>query len=287
MCKIGLVLEGGAMRGIYTAGVLDYFMKKELYLPYVIGVSAGACQACSYISKQKGRSKHVGLDYVNDPRYLSYRNLLKEGSIFGFDFMFNDIANELIPFDYSAFDKSEQEFAIGVTNCITGEPEYFYKSENEYGKMFEVCQASSSMPLVAKESVIDGKAFMDGGISDSIPIKRAIEDGYHKNIIVLTRNEGYRKQRSKFSVNVAKLKYSNYKGLVKAMENRHENYNKTMDMIEELEKNRKVFVIRPTEPVTVKRIEKNRRKLFEFYKEGYMDAKNCYNKLESWMKSNI
>lgn len=284
MQKIGLILEGGAMRGIYTAGVLDYFMKQNLYFPYVIGVSAGACQACSYLSRQKGRNKRVTMEFIGDPRYLSYRNLIKQGGVFGLDFMFHDIAEKLIPFDFSAFEASEQEFVIGVTNCVTGEPEYYYKSQNQVGKMFQACTASSSMPLVAKEVVMDGKAFMDGGISDAIPVRKALEDGCDKVVVVLTRNQGYRKKISHASIRLARLRYPNYSGMVEKLKKRAEIYNDTIEYVEKMEQEGRAFLIRPSQPVIVSRTERNKKRLFDFYKEGYVDAKNNFEKMRKWME---
>lgn len=284
MKKLGLVLEGGAMRGVYTAGVLDYFTANHFYTDYVIGVSAGACQACSYLSRQKGRNKRVNLEYINDPRYLSFRNLIKTGGVFGFEFMFHDIAEKLIPFDFDTFEKSKEEFVIGVTNCVTGEAEYYYKSNTPAKKMFDVCAASSCMPLISKEVVIDGKAFMDGGTSDSIPINRAIEDGCEKNIVVLTRNSGYRKKPYKPAEALAGVRYRNFKGLQRAMRDRHIHYNETLEQIEKLEKQEKVFIIRPSKTVTVGRMERDKKKLFELYKQGYLDAKGCFQDMKEWIK---
>lgn len=286
MSKIGLVLEGGAMRGIYTAGVLDFFLKKNIEVDYISAVSAGACQAFSYISKQIGRNKKTTLTYINDHRYLSYKNLIKYGSIFGFDFMFGEVCKSLVPFDYDTFESSNTEFAIGATNCITGEAEYFYKSQCDTEKMFEVCKASSSMPLISNEVIIDGKAFLDGGISESIPIMRALADGCDKTIIILTRNLGYRKIPSRGSLKVSKGVYKNYKGLLRALENRYKVYNKTIEYIEKLEKEGKVFIIRPSMPIVVGRMEKNKNKLFNFYKEGYFDAEKSFEGLLKFIKNN-
>lgn len=283
MKKIGLVLEGGAMRGIYTAGVLDFFMKQNQYFPYVIGVSAGACQACSYISHQKGRNRRVSMEFIHDRRYISYRNWIKNGELFGLDFMFHDIAEKLIPFDFTTFASSPQEFVVGTTNCITGETEYFYKSQNDCKTMFRACTASSSMPLVSKEIILNGKVYMDGGISDSIPVKKAFADGCEKVVVVLTRNKGYRKKPSSTSVELARLRYPNYPGLIKKIKDRYQDYNRISEELETMEQEKKVFLIRPSRPVVVKRVERNKKKLLNFYKEGFLDAKNCYSDLLSWI----
>ena len=217
MKKIGIVLEGGGMRGIYTAGVLDFFINKNIYFPYVIGVSAGACHALNYLSGQKGRDKDIALKFLGDKRYLSFRNLIRTGEIFGFDFIFGELSEKLLPFDYKAFEKSKQELVVGVTNCITGQCEYFYKSKTSTYEILKVVRASSSLPFISKEVIINGKAYMDGGISSSIPLKKAIDDGCEYNIVVLTRNKGYRKKPSKLTRNLSKLKYRNFRGLSKAV----------------------------------------------------------------------
>lgn len=280
MNKVGLVLEGGGMRGLYTAGILDFFMEKDLYFPYVIGVSAGACNAASYISKQKERSKRINIDYVKNPRYLSYRNLVKEKSIFGMDFLFNEIPNKLEPFDYTTFHSSEQRFIIGTTDCETGNSLYFDK--NKCKDILGVLRASSSIPLLSPVVEVEGKKLLDGGVADSIPIKKAIEDGFKRNIIILTRNKEYRKKPYKFKLFV-KRSYSKYPKLVDKIFNRYKIYNNTLDYIEELENKYKAFVIRPSKPLKVDRLEKNPEKLKELYKMGYEDAKNLYFKMKEWI----
>lgn len=283
--KVGLVLEGGAMRGLYTAGVLDFLLKKDISLPYIAAVSAGACQAFSYISKQRGRNKKVTMDYIADSRYLSMRNVIKEGGPFGFSFMFGDIVRELVPFDFETFEQSEQELAIGATNCITGEIQYFYKSKTTTEELFKACTASSSMPLAAKEVVINKIPYLDGGVADSIPIQKAIEDGYHKNIIILTRNKGYYKEPAHYSLLLARAKYKNYIGLLKALQYRHKKYNDTINFVEKLEADGKAIIIRPSTPVVVKRLEKDKKKLLDFYKQGYFDIKSNYERIKDFIKN--
>lgn len=285
MEKIGLVLEGGAMRGVYTAGVLDYLMKKELYFPYCIGVSAGACQAFSYISGQKGRNREITRRYIRDPRYLSYRNLLLHGGFFGFDFIFGDVAKKLLPFDAEAFQRSPQEFVIGVTDCKTGRAEYYRKSEASVEKMYAVCEASSSMPLAAKPVHLDGRVFMDGGVSDSIPVRQALLDGCDRVVCVLTRNRGYRKKPAGASLRLAKRAYPMFPGLLASMEMRYQVYNDTIALLEKMEQAGRAFLIRPQEAVHVRRIEKNPKKLFAFYREGFLDTRDCYQNLKKWLKN--
>ena len=282
MDEVGLVLEGGGMRGVYTAGVLEFLMEKDLYFPYVIGVSAGACNACSYISRQKGRNKNVTIGYVNDPRYLSYRNFWKEKSLFGMDFIFDEIPTRLDPFDLESFLQSKQRFIIGTTDVYTGKPVYFEKDAGE--DILQVVRASSSLPFAAPTVRIKDYDLLDGGVSDPIPVRKSMNDGNNKHVIVLTRNQNYRKTPFKYK-RLAKWKYPEYQGLVEAMENRHKVYNETLELIDQLENERKAFVIRPTQPIAVKRMEKDQSRLEGLYIQGYEDAKANYSNLVQWIEN--
>ncbi|MDL2248315.1 patatin family protein [Tyzzerella sp. OttesenSCG-928-J15] len=277
----GLVLEGGGLRGVYTAGVLDFFMDNNFYAPYCIGVSAGACHIFSYLSRQRGRGFKVTTDYINDPRYLSVRSLLFKGEIFGMDFMFDEIPKKLIPFDYDTFESAAEEFIIGVTNCISGKAEYF--SNKEGHDMFLMGRASSSLPVLSKAVDLYGTPYLDGGIADPIPIKKAEADGFEKNIVILTRNAEYRKSESKYTVKVMERVYKKYPELAKSYSRRAAMYNNTLEYIERLEKEGKVFIIRPLKPVSVGRTEKDMTKLKALYNEGYDEAKALWPKLEAWL----
>ena len=276
MSKIGLILEGGGMRGIYTAGVLDFFIHKNIEVDLVVGVSAGGCHAASYLSKQYKRAFHSNVDYLNDKDYISFRNLIKNGSIFGMDLMFNKIPNELYPYDHEAFYNSKSKFTVVATNCETGKAEYFQL--NDMKKDITYLQASCSIPMFANIVEIDGYNLVDGGVSDSIPIEYAIKQGCNKNIVILTRDKTYRKNKVKF-LPFIKRKYKNYPKLVRAIENRHINYNKSLDLVKSLEEKNEVLVIRPKSPVKVSQIEKNKDKLIALYNDGYNDAKDAYEKI--------
>lgn len=282
MNNIGLVLEGGGMRGIYSAGVLDYFMDKQLYFPYVIGASAGACNGTSYLSRQQGRNKTVEIEYVNDSRYLGLKTLIKTKSIFGMDFVFGEIPTKLNPFDFQTFFNTPEKFYAVATDCETGKPVYYEKSQCNNEDLLTVIRASSSLPLFSPFVEFDEKKLLDGGITDSIPIKRAISDGYEKCVVVLTRNAGYRKQPHKFTT-IIRRKYRNYPNLVEAILNRYKMYNETLDFIEELEKQNKIFVIRPIEPINVSRVEKSKEKLIALYEQGYRESKECFERLSKWI----
>jgi predicted patatin/cPLA2 family phospholipase len=280
MKNTGLVLEGGGMRGTYTCGVLEYFMDKELYFNYIVGVSAGACNAVSYISKQKGRNEKISIGYVNDWRYMSFRNLIKNKSYFGMDFIFEEIPNKYVAFDYETFEKSQSKFVVGVTDCVTGKPMYLNKEDINNG--FHGLRATASLPLISPIVRFKGKELLDGGIAAPIPIYKSIEDGNKKHIVVLTRNKEYRKTPMSYP-GLMKIKYKKYPNLVNAMIDRHNVYNKTLEFLEEQEKAGKVLIIRPTKEVNVSRTEKDPEKLRELFKDGYEDAKRMHDKIVKFL----
>ena len=279
--NIGLVLEGGGMRGLYTCGALEFFMEKDLYFQYIIGVSAGACNAVSYISKQKGRNIKVNTGFLNNWRYMSLRNLLFEKSFFGMDFIFKEIPGKFVPFDYETFQNSPCEFLVGATDCKTGKAVYFNKDDIREG--FDVLRASSSLPVISPIVQFKGYELLDGGISDSIPIAKSIEDGNDKNVVILTRNKGYRKNPMKFG-KIIELKYKRYPLLIESIMNRYKRYNETLETIEELEGKGKVMVIRPSEQLKVDRIERNSAKLHELFKNGYEDGEKSYEIIQEFMR---
>lgn len=280
MIEAGLVVEGGGMRGVYAAGVLDFFMEKDLYFKNNYGVSAGACHLCSYLSKQHERAFRVNVNYLNDKRYCSLRSLIKTGDLFGAEMLYDIIPNQLDLFDYDTFNKNEANFYSVVTNINTGKPEYI--KINDLKKDIIYIRASSSLPLLARNVKIEDNEYLDGGISDSIPIKKAIDDGNQKNVVILTRDETYRKSKSPL-VPIMKMKYKKYPNLVNSISNRYIVYNQTLDFIKELEKSKDVFVIRPKKPVQIGRTEKNKEKLEALYKEGYNDAKDSYEELLKYL----
>ena len=281
MIEAGLVVEGGGMRGVYTAGVLDYFMEKNLYFDDCYGVSAGACHISSYVSKQIGRSIKVTLDYINDKRYCSVNSLIKTGDMFGVEMLYDIIPNKLELYDYDTFNKFKGNFYSVVTNCKTGKAEYIKIKDMK--KDIIAVRASSSLPLLSRIVEINGKEYLDGGITDSIPIKKSIKDGHKKNVVILTRDKTYRKSKPKF-LSFFKLKYKKYPNLVKAIENRYKMYNETLDFIEEEKAKNKVFIIQPKLPVKISRIEKDKDKLKELYNQGYEDAKELYEDLMKFLE---
>lgn len=276
-----LILEGGGMRSMYTAGVLDYFVKKDMFFEYNIGVSAGASMAASYLSRQFRRNHRVTTKYIKDKRYLSLSNYIRRKEVFGMDFVYHYIPTYLEPFDFEAFDKAEENFVVVTTDCETGEAVYFDKNEMK-GSLLTALEATSSLPLMANPVNYKGHTLLDGGIVDPIPVNKAMDDGYKKQVLILTRPQSYRKKQSRFS-KVFKLKA--YPKVNHLMEIRYKHYNKTLEWIETEEEKGNIFVIRPEDTLSVDRIEKDPKKLDALYKQGYEDAKKTYKKLKEYVEN--
>ena len=279
--KSGLILEGGGMRGVYTAGVLECFLENGLFPDYVIGVSAGACNAASYISRQPGRNRQVTIGYIKHPDYISVKNLFLKRELFGMNLIFNEIPNKLVPFDFNRFNQATEEFVIGTTDCLTGEPVYFNKSISSKD-ILTIIRASSSLPFMSRAIEYEGHLLMDGSISDPIPIRKALTDQVEKPIIVLTKEKGYRKSKSSFSKLTSSF-YKDFKGLGNALEHRYQLYNETLDFIEKLEEEKKAVVIRPSQTFNIGRIERNPEKLTLLYNQGYKDAMAYLNEISEWL----
>jgi len=277
--NVGLVLEGGGMRGLYTAGALEFFLDQGIEFSYVIGVSAGACNAASYISRQKGRNKIVNTAFLKDWRFAGMRNFIIKGSLFGMDFIFDEIPNSLVPFDYDTFYKSPAKFKIVATDCNTGMPVYFDKTD--FDRQLTVLRASSSLPLVSPMVNYRGLSLLDGGIADPVPIHRAVSDGCPVNVIILTRNRGYKKDPVRFPETLLyRAKYRQYPQLVRAIMKKHIIYNEAMNYIEDLEQKGKAVVIRPTRKLTVGRYEKNVGRLLDLHGQGYEDAAASFKSIQ-------
>ncbi|WP_078381159.1 patatin-like phospholipase family protein [Sutcliffiella halmapala] len=280
MINSGLVLEGGGLRGVYTAGVLEYFMEKELYFPYVIGVSAGACMAASYLSRQKGRNKKVNIDFVTDSRYLSYRNYFKTRQLFGMDFIFDEIPNKLVPYDYETFSNSMEQFVVVTTDCLSGEPVYYHMDEHREN-MLQLIRASSSLPFVAPSIPYEGRVLLDGGIIDPIPIKKAQLDGFKKNVVILTKPAGYKKKASRFS---SLIRYKEYPKISERIQTRYQIYNDTLAYLEAEKEKESVFIFQPSKPLAASRIERNKQRLTNLYELGWNDAKENYEALQRFLE---
>lgn len=263
----GLVLEGGAFRGLFTAGVLDALLEIGADFKYVVGVSAGATNAYSYISKQKGRNLEIMERFLDHKRYVGYGNLIRCKSIMDLDFVFDEIPNKHCIFDYNTFYDYDGKMLVGAFNIETGEVEYFDKDSLDDKNT--ILRASCAIPLMFPFAKINGKLYADGGLKDSIPIKKSIEDGNKKNIIVLTRNQGYIKEQSKANKLTYKLYKNKYPKLADVLNNRYLEYNSQVQLCESLERDGSAIIIRPTVKMDVSRFERDKNKLKEIYNNGY------------------
>lgn len=282
MKNIGLVLEGGGMRGLFTAGVLDLFLDKNIEFKYIVGVSAGSCNAVSYISKQYQRNLRINTHYLKDKRYFSLKNLFKTGSLFGMDMIFNVIPNQLDPLDFNAFNNSDCKMISISTNCETGKAEY-HEIKDIKNDLLPI-QATMSLPLISQIVEYEGKFLLDGGIVNPIPIKKSIDDGNFKNVIVLTQDINYIKPPIK-NISFIKRSYKKFPNLINAIEKRHIIYNQTTKFIKDLEAHEKAFVIRPEFPLNVKRLERNKSKLEALYKQGYEQALSQLESLNKFLNN--
>ena len=262
----GLVLEGGGLRGVFTCGVLDYFMDNGIRFPFTIGVSAGACNGLSYMSGQRGRAKASNIDLMEKYHYVGFKYLFTQKCIMDFKLLFEEFPEKIIPYDYDAYFSNPDRFVMVTTNCITGKAEYF-EEKTSSERVMDIVRASSSLPFVSPISYVDGIPMLDGGIADSIPVEYTMSQGYEKLVVVLTRNRGYRKKAG--SMPLAQAVYRKYPALQKALSERNAIYNRTMDLIERLEDEGRITVIRPLKPVDVSRMEKDTDKLRALYQEGY------------------
>ena len=278
--KTGLVLEGGGMRGSYTCGVLDAFLDHHIEFNGVIGVSAGACHGCSYVSGQRGRSFRITETYQHDPRYMGMRSLLTTGDLFNAKFTYHTIPEQLDPYDFKAFNETKTKLYAVCTNVESGEAEYFRMIRMEQD--VEYVRASASLPLLSRIVELDGKKLLDGGVCDSIPIRKFQSMGYARNIVVLTQYGGYRKQKSA-SLPLIRARYHAYPRFVEKMEDRHLRYNDTLDLLNEEEKKGNVLIIRPKKPVNISRLEKNVEKLQALYDEGYADTAGMIQDIRAFL----
>lgn len=278
--KKGLVLEGGGKRGIYTAGVLDIFMEQGISFDGVIGVSAGAIHGCSFVAEQIGRSIRYNLEYGNDYRFMSFLSWLLSGNMVNVKFCYHDLPEKLDPFDNDAFEKSPTNFYVVCSNVETGKPEYI-QCHNMTSEI-DFLRASASLPVVSRIVKAGGKKLLDGGICDSIPVKAFINMGYDKNVVILTRPKGYHKKPSSLQW-LTKLVYRKYPNFVEAVLKRHEMYNREIQEIENLEKEGKILVIRPSRVINISKMERDLQIVKDVYDLGRQDAENALEKIKAFL----
>ncbi|MCI8603394.1 MAG: patatin family protein [Ruminiclostridium sp.] len=284
MVDAALVLEGGSLRGLYTSGVLDYFIEKNIEFSCVIGVSAGSLTGANYISKQKYRSAKINILHSNSNKYFGIYQLLTKGNAFNFDYLFNSPINNIYPYDINATLTSKQRFLICATDCIAGSPVYFEDKSN-YEMMTNYLRASSSIPLLAKMININGTAYLDGGICEPIGIRKALQEKYKKIVVILTRDINYKKSKNSFIQSVIKVKYKKYPNLLDSLEKMNSTYNDLKETVDILEKKGDIFVIRPQKEVCIRRMEKRTRKLVELYFQGLEDAETNFKRMLEYLNS--
>lgn len=280
-CKQGLVLEGGAMRGMFTAGVLDVLMENGIEFHGIVGVSAGAAFGCNYKSRQIGRAIRYNTDYCRDKRYCSFWSLLKTGDLYGADFCYREIPEKLDIFDTEAYRNNPVEFYVTVTDVNTGKALY-YRCDKGDKRDLELIRASASMPLVSRIVEVDGNKLLDGGVTDSIPLKFFEEKGFNRNIVVLTQPKDYVKKKNQ-AIPVARIMLRKYPKIIEAMKNRHIMYNETTKYIEDKERMGEILVIRPEKALPVKRVERNPEVLWSVYNIGRDIAINRLDEIKAFL----
>ncbi len=267
--RSGLILEGGGMRGVFTCGVLDNLMDRGIRFPYAIGVSAGACNGLSYMSGQRGRAKYSNIDLLKKYRYIGFWQLLTKRNIMDFDLLFHEFPERIIPYDYEKLAQCKERYEMVTTSCLTGKACYYDEKHNPK-RIIDIVKASSSLPFVCPISYVDGEPMLDGGIADSIPLLRARDLGFDHNVVVLTRNKGYRKPLK--PTKIPPFFYADYPALCESIRHRNTLYNEQISLVEELEAKGEITVIRPEKPIVVNRMERNTDKLLDLYNEGYACA---------------
>ena len=282
MEKYGLVLEGGGTRGVYTAGVLDAFLECDIEVPYVIGVSIGAYNGAAYIAKQKQRNYKVYREYANDPRFIDYKRMLKGECIMDSKFIFDHANYEKYPFDYNNFFESDQSFVSVSTDCYTGAAVYFEKSNYNMEEVDKVIRSSCSLPFMTDIVEYKNKKFLDGGIADSIPVRKAISDGNKKLIVILTHPKGFEEKQGWYS-KVSSIWYKEYPKLTESLKNRYLHYNESIQLLEMLEAIGKAYIIRPKEK-EMSMMEQDVKKLDEYYKLGWDQGRDEAEKIKSFIQ---
>ncbi len=283
MYQAGLILEGGGMKGLYTAGVIDFFLDKGIEFSSVYGVSAGACSMCSYLSKQRGRARDVCIDYLDDKRYCSLWSLLTTGDLFNVDMNYRLVPEQLNPYDYKAFEQYGGKAYSVATDIVTGKPAYF--RIRDVRKDIVKIRASASLPLVSRNVRIGGGLYLDGGLSDSIPIQKSVLDGNRKNVVVMTKETSFVRRRVKAHMLwLLRARYWRYPKVAELMARRNARYREQVAYVERLRKSGQVFVIRPKAPSGVGRVEKDGRKLRALYRQGYRDAAESYQELRAFLE---
>lgn len=276
----GLVLEGGGLRALYSSGVLDAFIEAEITFPYVIGVSAGSCNGVSYIAKNRHRMRDLTINYSRDKRYMSLNSMIKHGEYLNSGWIFGELAYDILPLDYDEFEKSGTAFCAVTTNASTGKPEYFYPKNFRNG--CEELKASCAMPIVSKPVKLGADYYYDGGLTNSIPLQKAFDDGCKRCVTILTQHRDYIKHQPTH-INAMKKALKKYPLIADALEERHKIYNAQKQYIFEQEKSGNTLVICPSEPLNCPTLEKDTDKLWKIYNMGYRDGKQSIDRVRIFL----
>lgn len=282
MENTGIILEGGAMRSMFSAGVLDFFLDNGIQIPNVLAVSAGAYAGMNYVSGQRGRVLDAIINPLETERYLGFKTFLKKGTFFDMDFLFDEIPKRRVPFDFEAFQSSAKKFITSTINCLTGEAVYFDEFK-DMDYFLKICRAGNSMPFLAKIAEIDGVPMLDGGMADAIPVEKALEKGWDKIIVVATRNGQYRKKQRYFYLAMIHLIYHKYPRFIEAIRRRSDGYNRSLELLKKLEQEGMVFVFRPGDEMSLTNNESNAEKLREYYRHGYDVAEGKLGELREFL----
>lgn len=283
MGNFGLILEGGGTRGVYTAGVLDAFLEYDIEIPYVIGVSIGAYNGAAYIAKQKKRNYKVYTEYVNDDRFINFKRLIRGKYIMNAKFVFDFVNRDKYPFNYENFFKSKKNFISVSTDCLTGQPVYFEKNKYHPSEVDDIIRSSCSLPFITETVKFKDHIFLDGGISDSIPIRKAIADGNKKIIVILTHPKGF-EERQGWYHKISSIWYRKYPNLTKTIKNRYKHYNESLQILELLEKVGRAYVIRPRE-MSSSIIEHDLKKLDKYYKTGWIQVREEIKNIKEFLNN--
>ncbi|WMC91873.1 patatin-like phospholipase family protein [Kineothrix sp. MB12-C1] len=283
MENVGIILEGGAMRSVFSAGVLDFFLDNDIQIPNVMAVSAGAYAGMNYVSGQRGRVLKAIIEPMEKEKYFGFSTFLRKGTFFDMDLLFNEIPKTRAPFDFEAFSASAKRFITSTVNCITGEAVYHQSFEDE-DNFLEICRAANSLPFIGKVTDIDGIPMLDGGMADAIPIEKALEEGWDKVVVVVTRNAKYRKKKRYLYLTMIRLLYHKYPKFARLVEGRADRYNHSLDLLERMEEEGKAFVLRPSDDVYLVNHEANVDTLRDYYHRGYEMAKEKMDELKEFLK---
>jgi len=281
--RIGIILEGGAMRSVFSAGVLDFLMDKGVHIPNVLAVSAGAYAGMNYVSGQRGRCMKAVVEPLKEYCYMGLGTFLKKGTFFDMDYLFHEVPKNKVPFDFEAFQNFDGRFITSTVDCSTGEAVYHETFENDE-EFFHICKAANSLPIIAKISNIAGKPMLDGGMADAIPITKALEEGWQKMIVVFTRESSYRKkEKMNPYLAVTNFVYRKYPKFLELIKERAKRYNDAIDTVLRLEQEGRAFVLRPTE-LTVGNNEADVEKLTAYYQHGYDTMQKRYEELLKFLE---